>query len=224
MNKGPNPKRMRGRGNGRGGRKHNPRQNVFDSNGPDVRIRGTAQQVLEKYLSLARETTANGDHISAEGYFQYAEHYYRVHQAMMDNMDGGRNRRRRDDQDDSGNPSDRANGSERDDDDEEPRYHQVGGGNGDGRERDDDSHYVAREERPSREERAPREERASREERPRRSEKGRSDGDAGDDTTPDGVEALRPNGQHALGEMPSRQRADRGGETSDESSEETAAS
>jgi hypothetical protein len=51
---------------------------TFDSNGPDVRIRGTAFQVHEKYLQLARDASSSGDRIIAESYLQHAEHYYRI--------------------------------------------------------------------------------------------------------------------------------------------------
>ncbi len=50
----------------------------YDSNGPDGKVRGTAQQVLEKYQALGRDATSAGDRVSAEAYFQFAEHYYRV--------------------------------------------------------------------------------------------------------------------------------------------------
>ncbi len=72
----PNSKRSRGR-NGR--KPHQPsRSQTFDSSGPDVKVRGSASQVLEKYLALARDATAAGDRIAAENYFQHAEHYYRI--------------------------------------------------------------------------------------------------------------------------------------------------
>ena len=72
----PNSKRSRGR-NGR--KPHQPsRSQTFDSSGPDVKVRGSASQVLEKYLALARDATASGDRIAAENYFQHAEHYYRI--------------------------------------------------------------------------------------------------------------------------------------------------
>ena len=54
------------------------RNHVFDSNGPDIRVRGTAQQLFEKYLQLGRDATSSGDRVQAEGYFQHAEHYFRV--------------------------------------------------------------------------------------------------------------------------------------------------
>jgi hypothetical protein len=91
-----NMKRMRGRnhrGGSGGGGGGGPiraqgggtplnRNHVFDSNGPDVRIRGTAQQLFEKYLQLGRDATSGGDRVTAESYFQYAEHYFRILNAM----------------------------------------------------------------------------------------------------------------------------------------------
>jgi hypothetical protein len=56
---------------------HN-RNQIFDSNGPDVRIRGTAFQVCEKYMALAKDASAVGDTILAESYLQHAEHYQRI--------------------------------------------------------------------------------------------------------------------------------------------------
>jgi hypothetical protein len=58
------------------------RNHVFDSNGPDVRVRGTAQQLFEKYLQLGRDATSSGDRVMAEGYFQHAEHYFRILNAI----------------------------------------------------------------------------------------------------------------------------------------------
>ena len=58
------------------------RNHVFDSNGPDVRVRGTAQQLFEKYLQLGRDATSAGDRVMAESYFQHAEHYFRILNAM----------------------------------------------------------------------------------------------------------------------------------------------
>src|SRR5271170_5799461 len=80
MKPGPNLKqRSRGRNNNGGGKKHMPSRNqTYDSNGPDIRIRGNAHQVLEKYLTLARDATSQGDRIAAENYYQHAEHYFRV--------------------------------------------------------------------------------------------------------------------------------------------------
>ena len=51
---------------------------TFDSNGPNVKIRGNAYQVFERYVSLAREAAASGDRIAAENLYQHAEHYFRI--------------------------------------------------------------------------------------------------------------------------------------------------
>ena len=68
-----------GGGGGGGGRPNVPfRAQTFDSNGPEVRIRGNAYQVLEKYLALARDASASGDRIAAENFYQHAEHYFRL--------------------------------------------------------------------------------------------------------------------------------------------------
>ena len=72
-----NSSNRRSRNRGNGSRKSNKMQ-VFDSNGPDVRIRGTAHQVCEKYLALAKDSAASGDSIMAENYLQHAEHYQRI--------------------------------------------------------------------------------------------------------------------------------------------------
>lgn len=96
-----NIKRMRGRnhrpggggnagGNGGGGGpiRHQSgntplnRNHVFDSSGPDVRVRGTSQQLFEKYLQMGRDATSSGDRVMAEGYFQHAEHYFRILNVM----------------------------------------------------------------------------------------------------------------------------------------------
>lgn len=89
-----NNRRFRGHNNGGGGgqRHHhnnggnggnrqravNPRVQTFDSNGPEVRIRGNAIQITEKYLTLARDALSAGDRVLAESYFQHAEHYQRM--------------------------------------------------------------------------------------------------------------------------------------------------
>lgn len=70
-------KRMRGRptGNRRG---PNPLTRSYESNGPDVKIRGNAHHVAEKYLQLARDAHTSGDPVAAENYLQHAEHYFRL--------------------------------------------------------------------------------------------------------------------------------------------------
>jgi hypothetical protein len=82
MRQAHNARRSRGRSN----RKHNVplKHQSFESNGPDVRIRGNAHQVYEKYLAMARDAHSAGNRISAEGYFQHAEHYFRI---MNDSTD-----------------------------------------------------------------------------------------------------------------------------------------
>lgn len=69
----------RSRNNRGGGRRNNnAKSRVYDSNGPDVRIRGTAHQITEKYLNLAKDASSSGDHVMAESYMQHAEHYQRI--------------------------------------------------------------------------------------------------------------------------------------------------
>lgn len=67
-------KRMRGRNR----KSHNPLTRVYESNGPDVKIRGTASHIAEKYQQLARDAQSGGDPVSAENYLQHAEHYFRL--------------------------------------------------------------------------------------------------------------------------------------------------
>jgi hypothetical protein len=76
MRPGQNKQRMRGRPNGRKG--PNPLTRSYESSGPDVKIRGTAQHIGEKYLQLARDAQASGDPVMAESYLQHAEHYFRL--------------------------------------------------------------------------------------------------------------------------------------------------
>jgi len=84
-------KRQRGRHNGRRPpQHHNPnipiRAQTFDSSGPEVRIRGNAYQVLEKYLALARDAQSGGDRVAAENFYQHAEHYFRLINASGENQ------------------------------------------------------------------------------------------------------------------------------------------
>jgi len=66
-----------GNSNGGSGGGFNPNR-AYDSNGPEVKIRGTASHVYEKYLQLARDANGAGDRVMAENYLQHAEHYYRI--------------------------------------------------------------------------------------------------------------------------------------------------
>jgi hypothetical protein len=76
-----NNKRPRGRQQSNK-RPVNPKFQNFDSNGPDGRVRGNAQQVYEKYVSLAKDAT--DDPVLAENYYQHAEHYHRILQAAQE--------------------------------------------------------------------------------------------------------------------------------------------
>jgi len=64
-------------GGGNNGGGFNPNR-TYDSSGPEVKIRGSASHVYEKYLQLARDANSSGDRIMAENYLQHAEHYYRI--------------------------------------------------------------------------------------------------------------------------------------------------
>lgn len=85
-------KRSRGR-NGGGPHHNRPRLphrvQTFDSNGPNVKIRGNAYQVFERYLALAREAQAGGDRIAAENLYQHAEHYFRIMNAQNEGQPHG---------------------------------------------------------------------------------------------------------------------------------------
>ena len=75
---------MRGRsrnnntGGGGGNKGPNPLTRSYECNGPDVKIRGTAQHIAEKYSQLARDAHSSGDPVAAENYYQHAEHYIRI--------------------------------------------------------------------------------------------------------------------------------------------------
>ena len=62
----------------RGRKNPNPLSRNYESNGPDVKIRGNASHVAEKYSALARDALSNGDTVMAENYLQHAEHYSRI--------------------------------------------------------------------------------------------------------------------------------------------------
>ncbi|ESY84448.1 hypothetical protein X739_19915 [Mesorhizobium sp. LNHC220B00] len=92
-------RRMRGRNNNGGGggnnnnnnnnnnrKGPNPLTRNYESNGPDVKIRGSAQQIAEKYATLARDSHSSGDRVMAENYLQHAEHYNRIIAAAQAQM------------------------------------------------------------------------------------------------------------------------------------------
>lgn len=66
-----------------------PRGQTFDSHGPDLRIRGTAHQIFERYVALAREAATAGDRVAAENLYQHAEHYFRVNNGSRDENPSG---------------------------------------------------------------------------------------------------------------------------------------
>lgn len=51
---------------------------VFDSSGPEGKVRGTPQQIIDKYQTLARDAQLSGDRVAAENFLQHAEHYVRL--------------------------------------------------------------------------------------------------------------------------------------------------
>ncbi|MGO7186005.1 DUF4167 domain-containing protein [Rhizobium brockwellii] len=125
MRPGQQNKRGRGRGNnnngggGGGGNNNNnnfnrkggnPLTRTYDSSGPDVKIRGTAQHIAEKYAQLARDAQSSGDRVIAENYLQHAEHYNRIIASAQAQM------QERFQRDDRGEYNDR-DGADRDGDD-----------------------------------------------------------------------------------------------------------
>ena len=85
--------RPRGRNNG-----NNPYRNrqqilhrsqTLDSNGPNIKIRGNAPQIFERYVALAREASTSGDRVAAENLYQHAEHYFRVMNAANEGHQHG---------------------------------------------------------------------------------------------------------------------------------------
>ena len=79
---GRRPQHNNNGGGGNGGGGFNPNR-TFDSSGPEVKIRGSAAHVYEKYLQLARDANSAGDRVTAENYLQHAEHYFRIMAAQQ---------------------------------------------------------------------------------------------------------------------------------------------
>ncbi len=108
-----NAKRGRGRGrrgNTSGNHNHVPNRNTsYESNGPDVKLRGNAQQLHEKYMALAHDASTSGERISAEAYTQFADHYFRLHQAAV----GVAETKRQQEQANAGSDDDTASGGSR---------------------------------------------------------------------------------------------------------------
>lgn len=72
------------RGRGRNRKGQSPLTRSFESNGPDVKIRGTPAHIAEKYMALARNSMSSGDPVLAENYLQHAEHYNRIIMAFRE--------------------------------------------------------------------------------------------------------------------------------------------
>ena len=86
----PNQNKNRQRGRN-GGRKHvNPLSRNYESTGPDVKVRGNAAHVAEKYMQLARDAQSSGDSVMAENYLQHAEHYFRIVSSAQQALNGPR--------------------------------------------------------------------------------------------------------------------------------------
>lgn len=199
MRPGQQNKRGRGRGNnGNGGNNNfnrkgsNPLTRTFDSSGPDVKIRGTAQHIAEKYAALARDAQSAGDRVMAENYLQHAEHYNRIIAAAQAQMQerfqrddrGDFMERDEDAEQDGMDAADGADGAEQD---EQPVVQQQAQPRQNNQERE---HRRDRRERPDRQDRPERQDRQERGDRPERAERAAPVQAAApviDDTTPQPV-------------------------------------
>jgi hypothetical protein len=130
QNQSQHQKRSRGRGrrNNNGHASFN-RNTTFESNGPEGRLRGNAQQLFEKYTALAQDANGAGERISAEAFSQFADHYYRIYQTILqaaEQQKKAHEERRQSQQDDGQTRSDSGdndaspeeNGLENDEDDD----------------------------------------------------------------------------------------------------------
>ena len=128
--------RARGRGNRKGGGSNVNR--VFESAGPEGKVRGTAQQIIDKYLSLARDAQTSGDRVASENFLQHAEHYQRVLALAMGQQQERREQAQSDEDGEQGEDEARERQDEgRQDRREQPA--QAGGGDGQDRQRGADS-------------------------------------------------------------------------------------
>lgn len=89
MRQNQNAKRSRGRGrrSGNSGQHSFNRNTTFESNGPEGRLRGNAQQLFEKYTSLANDAQSSGERVLFEANSQFADHYYRIQQSILANAE-----------------------------------------------------------------------------------------------------------------------------------------
>ena len=112
------------RSRNRSRRPSNSVNRVYESNGPDVKVRGTAQTVADKYLQLARDAASSGDIVKAESFYQHAEHYLRIIALNLPAGQQGQQRRSTYDDDnyEDGDDNDNDGGS---DDANENRHQQA---------------------------------------------------------------------------------------------------
>ena len=80
-------RRPRGRNNNQNRQRFINKNQAFDSSGPQGRMRGNAQQIYEKYQALARDAQAANEHTLAEAHFQHAEHYLRLYNEMLEQIE-----------------------------------------------------------------------------------------------------------------------------------------
>ncbi|MFM2279904.1 MAG: hypothetical protein RLZZ444_2135 [Pseudomonadota bacterium] len=132
MRSGQQKQRSRGRSSNSGGsnsnnnnnnnnqrKGQNPLTRTYDSSGPDVKIRGTAQTIAEKYMALARDATSSGDRVMAENYLQHAEHYNRIIAAAQAMYQERYQRDDRNEPNDRNDYNDRQDQVDRDEDEQE---------------------------------------------------------------------------------------------------------
>ena len=124
-----NNKRSRGRGrrntgsSSGGGGGGNPINRVYESNGPDIKVRGTAQTVADKYMQLGRDAHSSSDNVMAESYYQHAEHYLRIVTAAQAYLQQTQQQYRQDG--DDGEDDGDIDGGQEGDDDEAPQVAAV---------------------------------------------------------------------------------------------------
>ena len=114
--------RKRGRGRRSGGSNNNNPNRHYESTGPDVKIRGSAQQILDKYLQYGRDAQTAGDRVKAEAHFQHAEHYARIVASFQKDKDKQRNKsddNSSDDDSDDNNSDDSGSDNKRNQDDKD---------------------------------------------------------------------------------------------------------
>jgi hypothetical protein len=135
---------MRGRNNNNNNNNNNrrgpnPLTRSYESNGPDVKIRGSAQQIAEKYTTLARDAQSSGDRVMAENYLQHAEHYNRIIAAAQAQVAMQQARDTRDEMDEDGEDDRHSDGQHSDG---HRNDGQRGEGTGSNGSREHRQHYV----------------------------------------------------------------------------------